>query len=156
MASALSFSSTFTGAKVAAPRAAKARATPARLPCVAAMKVLTTKTALAAEGGRTVVKLESGDKILIQMYEGEVYAVSNKCSHLGLPLQGKVMNAGLDDGCVVCAAHGTKFDLATGAVKGEWCPKLPNLPLIGKGPPEKALPTYKVNITEAGEIEVDC
>jgi nitrite reductase/ring-hydroxylating ferredoxin subunit len=28
------------------------------------------------------------------------------------------------DKCVVCPAHMTKFDLATGAVKGEWCPKV--------------------------------
>ena len=25
---------------------------------------------------------------------------------------------------MVCPAHGTFFDLATGDVKGEWCPKV--------------------------------
>ena len=41
---------------------------------------------LKAAGGRSVVKI--GDqKILVQELEGEYYAVSNKCSHLGLPLQ---------------------------------------------------------------------
>ncbi len=33
---------------------------------------------------------------------------------------------------------------STGAVKGEWCPKLPNLPIVGKGPAEKPLPTFQV------------
>jgi nitrite reductase/ring-hydroxylating ferredoxin subunit len=28
------------------------------------------------------------------------------------------------DKCVVCPAHNTAFDLATGAVKGTWCPKV--------------------------------
>lgn len=28
------------------------------------------------------------------------------------------------DKCVVCPAHGTAFDLKTGEVKGEWCPKV--------------------------------
>lgn len=36
------------------------------------------------------------------------------------PCQGSVT----PDKCVVCPAHGTAFDLATGEVKGEWCPKV--------------------------------
>ena len=32
--------------------------------------------------------------------------------------------------CVTCPAHGTKFDLATGQPVGEWCPNMPNLPLV--------------------------
>ena len=58
------------------------------------------------------------------------------------------------DACIVCPAHGTFFDLKTGAVKGEWCPKLPNLPLVGKGPSEKPLPTYPIRVDAAGNIEV--
>ena len=34
------------------------------------------------------------------------------------------------DCCIVCPAHGTAFDLATGAVKGEWCPGFPDLPFV--------------------------
>jgi nitrite reductase/ring-hydroxylating ferredoxin subunit len=57
------------------------------------------------------------------------------------------------DKCIVCPAHGTYFDLASGEVKGEWCPKLPNLPLVGKGPSQKPLPTYECR-TEGNDIEV--
>ncbi|PNH00119.1 hypothetical protein TSOC_014072 [Tetrabaena socialis] len=79
-----------------------------------------------------------------------------KDNHLGLPLVGKtgLFQAEIKDKCVICPAHGTYFDLKTGAVKGEWCPKLPNLPLVGKGPAQKPLPTFESRVTAAGEIEV--
>jgi hypothetical protein len=32
-------------------------------------------------------------------------------------------------------AHKTAFDLATGEIKGEWCPGFPNLPVLGKVSP---------------------
>ena len=63
----------------------------------------------------------------------QVYAVSNKCTHLGLPLVGKtaLLQGKVVDKCIVCPAHGTAFALADGGVKGEWCPSLPNLPVRG-------------------------
>ncbi|GFR50060.1 hypothetical protein Agub_g12202 [Astrephomene gubernaculifera] len=110
---------------------------------------------LKSKGGKKVVEI-SGQKVLLVESEGKVCAVSNKCSHLGLPLVGKtaMFQAEVKDRCVVCPAHGTYFDLETGAVEGEWCPKLPNLPLVGKGPGAKPLPTFQVRVSEAGDIEV--
>lgn len=35
-----------------------------------------------------------------------------------------MFQAEVKDKCVVCPAHGTYFDLKTGEVKGEWCPKV--------------------------------
>ena len=63
----------------------------------------------------------------------------------------------MKDGCVVCAAHGTAFDLKTGEVKGEWCPNMPSLPLVGKigGDDAKPLPTFPVRVSEEGMIEAD-
>jgi nitrite reductase/ring-hydroxylating ferredoxin subunit len=90
----------------------------------------------------------------------DLYAVSNKCPHLGLSMQGKtaLLSADLrDDGCIVCPAHGSAFDLRTGTPEGEWCPGLPTLPLVGKpleGTPEP-LPTYDVRVGAGGMIEVD-
>ena len=43
----------------------------------------------------------------------------------------------------MCPAHNTAFDLATGAVKGEWCPSMPNLPIVGKMGDAKPLPVFK-------------
>lgn len=84
-------------------------------------------------------------------------AVSNKCSHLGLPLVGKtaLLQGEVGGGCVTCSAHGTKFDLKTGEPQGEWCPKLPNLPIVGKGPGPKPLPVYKCDVGADGAISVD-
>ncbi|GIM01262.1 hypothetical protein Vretimale_6064 [Volvox reticuliferus] len=112
-------------------------------------------TGLKSNGGKQVVEV-GGQKVLLVELGGTVRAVSNKCSHLGLPLVGKtaMFQADIKDKCVVCPAHGTYFDLETGAVKGEWCPKLPNLPLVGKGPAQKPLPTFQVRVSDAGEIEV--
>lgn len=62
----------------------------------------------------------------------------------------------MSNSCVVCPAHGTAFDLATGAVKGEWCPRFPTLPLVGKMTEAKPLPTFQTRVDEAsGAIEVD-
>lgn len=55
----------------------------------------------------------------------------------------------------MCPAHDTAFDLATGEVKGDWCPKFPQLPLVGKMTDKKPLPTYKVQVEEDGTIKVD-
>ena len=114
---------------------------------------------LKEKGGRAVVEL-GGGKILIQEFMNDLYAVSNKCPHLGLSMQGKtaLLSADLrDDGCIVCPAHGSAFDLRTGTPEGEWCPGLPTLPLVGKpleGTPEP-LPTYDVRVGAGGMIEVD-
>mmetsp|Transcript_26184 Transcript_26184/g.36156 ORF Transcript_26184/g.36156 Transcript_26184/m.36156 type:complete len:166 (-) Transcript_26184:92-589(-) len=118
---------------------------------------LATEGELKAAGGRVVVKTEEAGKILIQEFMGEIYAVSNKCPHLGLPLQGKILTAEVTDaGCLVCPAHKSAFDLKTGEPKGEWCPGMPELPFVGKpltGDPVP-LPTYEVRLTD-GNIEVN-
>jgi nitrite reductase/ring-hydroxylating ferredoxin subunit len=138
----------------------------------------------------------NGQRILLAAVDGDVKAVSNKCSHLGLPLVGKtaVFQADISDGwvggwvrsasrrlmhtayshcrransgppltaqpyclphpllalpparspaisthacshlafcsCVTCPAHGTKFDMTSGQPVGDWCPKMPSLPLV--------------------------
>jgi hypothetical protein len=51
-----------------------------------------------------------------------VYAIKNKCSHLNLPLQGKVVGKPLAGECIVCPFHGTKYNVKTGAVEGDWAP----------------------------------
>lgn len=65
-----------------------------------------------------------------------------------------LFQAEIKDGCVVCPAHGTAFDVATGEVKGEWCPKM-NLPLVGKITPPKSQPTFETRVNESGIIEVN-
>ncbi|GBF90316.1 rieske ferredoxin [Raphidocelis subcapitata] len=136
--------------------AARGRGRASAVKVQAAWQKATTKTALTAAGGKLVAEL-GGQRVLIVDDGGSVYAVSNKCSHLGLPLQGKtaLFTATIAQGCVVCPAHGTAFALDSGEVKGEWCPKFPQLPLVGKLGDKKPLPTFGCRVSEAGDVEVD-
>ena len=51
-----------------------------------------------------------------------------------------------------CKAHNTFFDVKTGAVKGDWAPNFPDIPIIGKGA-KKPAPTFQTR-EENGELEV--
>ena len=113
----------------------------------------------AAEKQRVVVDVDGVGKVLLQEFANDVYAVSNKCPHLGLSLQGKtpLLSATVSDGAIACPAHGSAFDLKTGEARGEWCPKLPALPVVGKkycGEPT-AIASYAVRVDESGAIKID-
>jgi len=51
-------------------------------------------------------------------------AAQLNASTINVPLPPRHATDQVKDSCVVCPAHGTAFDLATGEVKGEWCPKV--------------------------------
>jgi nitrite reductase/ring-hydroxylating ferredoxin subunit len=60
--------------------------------------------------GRTVVKVD-GTEIAVFLVEGSPHAFANACPHEGNPLrEGEVLGDAL-----ICAYHGWKFDLASGA-----------------------------------------
>jgi nitrite reductase/ring-hydroxylating ferredoxin subunit/uncharacterized membrane protein len=61
------------------------------------------------EGGMRRVRV--GDRqIMLARQAGRIYALEAACSHLGGPLD----DGALEDGCVVCPWHGSRFELATG------------------------------------------
>lgn len=61
------------------------------------------------EGKNLCVKAQGVNVVLIKA-NGKIYAVENKCPHLGLPLgRGKIEN-----GAIVCPFHGSRFDIRTG------------------------------------------
>lgn len=66
--------------------------------------------------------------VALMLHTSTCADVFHRCPHLGLPIQGKIVGKPLSDGCLECPFHGSKFDLATGEVKGEWAPSAP-LPL---------------------------
>lgn len=118
---------------------------------------VTKEDVKSADGGRMVVTIDD-QKVLLTVVDDTVYAVSNKCSHLGLPLVGKtaMMQGKVTNGCIVCPAHGTAFDVKDGSVQGEWCPNMPNLPLVGKMTKEQPLPTFSTLLDDtSGVISVD-
>jgi len=60
--------------------------------------------------GRAVVG-DGGLQIAVFVIDDEVYAVDNRCPHEGNPLvEGEILG-----GTLVCAFHGWRFDLETGA-----------------------------------------
>ncbi len=67
------------------------------------------KSSQVKEGELLPVKVEN-QKVMLTRVDGKVYAVENKCPHLGMPLaKGKVC-----DRAVTCRWHGATFDLTTG------------------------------------------
>jgi 3-phenylpropionate/trans-cinnamate dioxygenase ferredoxin subunit len=62
--------------------------------------------------GTVAVTIADEDILLCRVAEEEVFAVANCCSHDDAPLA----DGHLDDRQIVCARHGARFDLASGAV----------------------------------------
>lgn len=73
---------------------------------------------------------------LVRLADGEVYAISDVCSHEDVELS----DGELEGDAVECPAHGSAFDARTGAVSGL--------------PATKDVPAYPVTITD-GEIFVE-
>ena len=110
---------------------------------------------------RRVVEV-NGKKVLLQYFMDELYCVSNKCPHLGISMQGKtaLLSAGLEEPkregskapCIVCPAHQTAFDMESGEVEGEWCPKLigKGVPILGKAleKERKPIEVFKTRVEE--------
>jgi nitrite reductase/ring-hydroxylating ferredoxin subunit len=51
-----------------------------------------------------------GEEVLVVNVEGRIYAIGNKCTHQGGPLD----EGELEGRVVICPWHGGTFDLATG------------------------------------------
>ncbi len=114
-----------------------------------------------SEKERRVVEV-NGKKVLLQYFMDEVYCVSNACPHLGISMQGKtaLLSAGLVESkaegskapCIVCPAHQTAFDMKSGEVEGEWCPKLPgkDIPVLGKAleKEKKPIEVFRTKVEE--------
>lgn len=62
----------------------------------------------------TVVTLDDV-KVLLYRTDERIYAIANRCTHQGAPLDRGVVKAGSDP-TVTCPAHGSVFRLADGRV----------------------------------------
>jgi 3-phenylpropionate/trans-cinnamate dioxygenase ferredoxin subunit len=82
------------------------------------------------------VKAPNGEPVCIVKHRGEVYAVSDCCTHSEFPISDGSLRP---DGSLECAWHGALFDCRTGAVR--------------KGPAEDPLPVYEVTV-EGGTVMV--
>jgi len=84
-----------------------------------------------------------GRAVLLANLDGELYAISDTCSHMG----GTLSKGTFADGVVTCPRHGSQFDVRTGRnVRG---PKI----LFIKGKADD-VPSYPVRV-EGDEVLID-
>lgn len=98
-------------------------------------------------GGQKLVLFKKGDAI---------FALQNKCPHVGLPLGG----GKVENGQIVCPFHGSRFDIETGANK-DWVSaffglKLPSFmrPVVAFGKKPEPVKSYAVSV-EGEEVFAD-
>jgi nitrite reductase/ring-hydroxylating ferredoxin subunit len=115
------------------------------------MKTISVATASQVKEGELLpVKVEN-QKVMLTRVDGKVYALENKCPHLGMPLNsGKVCN-----NAVTCRWHGATFDLTTGE-NIQWVGSFVGIPLpewshqvLSVGKQAHGLKTFTV--TEQGD-----
>jgi nitrite reductase/ring-hydroxylating ferredoxin subunit len=75
---------------------------------------------VVALGGHTICLLADGD---------EVYAVDNRCPHMGFPLH----RGTVSDGILTCHWHHARFDLCTGGTFDQWADELRRFPVEIQG-----------------------
>jgi nitrite reductase/ring-hydroxylating ferredoxin subunit len=96
------------------------------------------------EGEREVVSIEDQKILLIHHSDGEIYAVQNKCPHMGVGLK----KGEISDHALTCPLHRSVFDLETGEVKAwvTWPPGVNRvLSAVSK---EKNLTVYPTKVEE--------
>ena len=86
------------------------------------------------EEGAVKVHLDGRD-VCVARSRGEVYALSDTCSHADVSLS----EGDVEDGTVECWLHGSRFDLRTGAPTGL--------------PATRPVPTYPVTVVD-GDVFV--
>jgi len=65
------------------------------------------------EGGRWLMR-RAGCEVALFNVQGSLYAIDDSCPHAGASL----VTAKLDGTTVACRAHGLRFELATGCMRG--------------------------------------
>ena len=107
------------------------------------LKVLDAQALPAGE--RKVVKVKDHTILLIHE-DDRIYAMSNQCPHMRLPLKrGRV-----EDETITCPFHRSTFDLNTGDVKAwsTWPPVAGKL--LGSLSSENDLPVFETKVEDGG------
>ena len=77
-----------------------------------------------ADGACLVVQIEN-HTIALFIYESKVYAIDNRCPHMGFPLScGTVKN-----GILTCHWHHARFDLMNGGTFDQWAGDVHSFPV---------------------------
>lgn len=91
------------------------------------------EAAEALPEGASAVVYHGGDQVALFNVGGDIYALSNRCSHANGPLS----EGTVEGTCVTCPWHGSRFNLVAGMPEG--------------GPAVKPVRTYAVKV-EGGEV----
>ena len=67
----------------------------------------------------------NGHVVVLVHHEGEIYALDNRCPHMGFPLD----RGSVQDGILTCHWHHARFDLCTGGAFDLWADDTPNFPV---------------------------
>lgn len=93
-----------------------------------------TQTILRSVRAATLADLEAKGSLLVHLEgqtialfysEGHVYAIDNRCPHMGFPLHGSVCK----DGILTCPWHYARFDLASGGTFDSWADDVRSFPV---------------------------
>ena len=76
------------------------------------------------EVGLHTVQL-NGHVVVLVHNEGDIYALDNRCPHMGFPLD----RGSVQDGILTCHWHHARFDLCTGGSFDLWADDTPNFPV---------------------------
>jgi nitrite reductase/ring-hydroxylating ferredoxin subunit len=79
----------------------------------ATLEELKTKRMLVVRG--------AGYPLLVVYDDGKVFALDNRCPHLGFPLH----RGSVEDGILTCHWHHARFDLASGCTFDLWADDFP-------------------------------
>ena len=71
----------------------------------------------------------SGHSMALFLYGDAVYAVDNRCPHMGFPLH----RGSVKDGILTCHWHHARFDLATGGTFDQFADDVPSFPVEMRG-----------------------
>ena len=63
--------------------------------------------------------------ILVVYADGHVFAVDNRCPHMGFPLD----RGSVEDGILTCHWHHARFELASGCTFDLWADDVPTCPV---------------------------
>jgi len=74
--------------------------------------------------GSLLIHLD-GQTIALFYSEGRVYAIDNRCPHMGFPLHGSICK----DGIVTCPWHYARFDLISGGTFDSWADDVRSFPV---------------------------
>jgi nitrite reductase/ring-hydroxylating ferredoxin subunit len=84
----------------------------------------TTLAEVRAAGSLTVQA--NGHTLALFAYGDKVYAVDNRCPHMGFPLD----RGTIHDGLLICHWHHARFDLATGGTFDQWADDVRAFPVV--------------------------